>query len=409
MQDNYTPDINPEWMEEGWAGMQQMLDREMPVRRQRPAAWFWWSSAALLIGLGLLIYWPSNTLSEPKILSQLPVPSVESSAITDKPSVASEPFQHALLAQRQQKAGVPLSHSAASVNAATSGTTPVAPYQQTHDATSYPHSETRTADLNTPPAEAKSPKWDPPAPFPEMSFLKSRAVLPIASAGVSAPQLQAPVLPAANNPGSFSFGLLAAGIYSPQHRGPGYEAGLFLNWRPQTSKWYGRLQLSYQQISSNFTLEEMQFAFSSSRPVSAGHNSTLVNFRSVLEVLRYANTSLHAGHQITPRLGIETGLFLRYLADAAMRQTWQATPEPGNSSGTDGSEELFTEFTQSNVVNSTTGLREWNAGITAGISYRINPNLYSTLQFSVPLAPFSTSPRQNQKTTNIALSLLSSF
>jgi hypothetical protein len=213
----------------------------------------------------------------------------------------------------------------------------------------------------------------------------------------------------ARSPRNYSIGVLAGGAISPVKEVRSYEAGVFLGWRAPGSNWYGRLNLTYQQFSTNQLIEERQFAFTSSRGVAPGNNTALVTVSSNAERLRFVNANLQAGYQLTPRIGLETGFFMAYLAQARQRNTWQTTIEPTGGNGTDGSQEALSELDNTTRYTSAIGLERWNPGWATGISYQINSNLFTTIQYRAQFNSLLRQPDQEAKNSMLSLSIFRHF
>lgn len=408
MQDNFTPDINPEWAEEGWSGMKSLLDQEMPVANRRPVAWAWWTGAALLLGLGFFLFQVVSPSASTIGYFPVPVQGDQAAPLLAQETSASSgavPAEAALAEPSQQPATAPpvKPHSATPALAPSSHD----PNLTVRPAVDNPESSKHTtkAILARPATEDAAPKPIKSVSIAEVSRVPSLSIQPIAVHENTVAKLDYPTIPA-SQAHSWHFGILASGLYSPGQDALGYEAGGFLSWQQPGSKWYGRLNLTYQQANTNHLLEEQQFAFTNTRLAASGNSSALVTLRSQLETLQFANTALQAGYWLTPRLGLEMGLSMAYLVGAEQKNTWQSIPEPGSGgNGTDGSQEDFTGFNYAKRSDATTSLERWNTGLSAGVSYRINRTLFTTLQYRAPLGSLTQPPRPRLNNRVVALSL----
>lgn len=408
MQDNFTPDIDPDWVEEGWSGMRQMLDQEMPVQQRRPLVWAWWGAALLAIGIGT--GWLLKDYADQRTaIGQLPVPFAGAEA---------GQYPERLLAE--QEAAV----------AGTKASGPISDYTPPTTVATHHASAALNASLTALPAEQSKPD----APVQEnsrtassmTSIVQEKPLTPSAATAAMPPLhtlatlgptlLEEPALPALpEQPEHHNLakaspwqpGLFISGLYGPEQGTAGYEAGVFLAWEPEGSRWYSRLNLSYLRLGAEQQLEERQFAFSNS---SFSNNPALVDLTKQVEMVHFANTALRAGYQITPRLGLEGGLFMAYLTGARQADTWTSAGTPGNSGGTDGSEDNLSALNLTNRSQSTAGLNRWNTGWTAGFRYKFSNNFFTTLNYSAPLTDLSaTKDRTTALKHNIALSLFGSF
>lgn len=415
MQDNNTPDINPEWIEEGWSGMRQLLDQELPAQDHRPMAWAWWGGAALLLGLGFFISQAASPSS--KTIGHFPVPStvVPTTAYTEGKTAErpTSPIGEIVPQSNHEKVAATPSKSTPSVHLAASAVPGISA-----------NSSIRNSDagLQYAPSTPTTAVTKNPEPSPKVIATINR-IIPAAAVVSLLPTLplqwvnngprlapffnQEPEL--VRSPNSYSIGVLAGSALSPVKEVRSYEAGVFLGWQAPGSNWYGRLSLTYQQFSTNQLIEERQFAFTSSRGVAPGNNTALITVSSNAERLRFANASLQVGYQLTPRIGLETGFFIAYLAQARQRNTWQATIEPTGGNGTDGSQEALSALNNTTRYTSTTGLERWNPGWTTGVSYQINRNLFTTIQYRAQFNSLLRQPGQEANNKMLSLSLFRHF
>jgi hypothetical protein len=408
MQDNFTPDIDPDWVEEGWSGMRQMLDQEMPVQQRRPFVWVWWSAALLAIGIGT--GWLLKDYADQRTaIGQLPVPFAGAEA---------SQYPERLVAEQEvavagTKASGPISdytppttvathQASAALNASlmalpAAQSEPDAPVQENSRAASAMTSIEQEKPITLSPTLTA---------IPPLNTLVALRPTPLEKQNL--PSL--PEQPEINDRAKASPwqpGLFISGLYGPEQGTAGYEAGIFLAWEPEGSRWYSRLNLSYLRLGAEQQVEEQQFAFSNSR---FSNNPALVDLTKQVEMVHFANTALRAGYQITPRLGLEGGFFIAYLTGARQADTWTSAGAPGNSGGTDGSADNLSALNLTNRSQSTAGLSRWNAGCTAGLRYKFSNNFFTTLNYSAPLTDLSATTDQTTALKhNIALSLFGSF
>ncbi len=408
MQDNFTSNINPEWVEEGWSGMRQMLDQEMPVQQRRPFVWVWWSAALLAIGIGT--GWLLNDFAgHHTVIGQLPVPS-EWARASQNPEL-SPPEQEANVTGQGDSSPIagntPPTAGASHYPNTALNTSPIArPVKQSES--NAPVQDRQTASATTSIEQEKPLTLSPTlTTIPPLNALAALSPEPLEEQSFpSLPEQPETTASAANSP--WQPGLFVSGLYEPLQGSTGYEAGVFLAWEPNQSRWYSRFGMSYLRLRMNQQLDERQFLFSSSR---ISNNPALVNLNRQVETVSFANTAIRAGYQISPRLGLEGGFFMAYLTGARQTDMWTSAGNPTNSGGgTDGSEESLAALNLTNRSQSTAGLSQWNAGWTAGLRYQLSNKIFTTLNYSAPLSGFSATA--NQRTVfnpNIALSLFGSF
>ncbi len=407
MQDNFTPDINPDWVEEGWSGMRQMLDQEMPVQQRRPFVWVWWGAALLAIGIGT--GWLLKDYADQRtVIRQLPVPSAgataaqypECSVATQETPLAGAEASAPIASHTPLTAVVPDDPNAALQ------TSPIArPAKQAESNAAA--QETQTASATTSIKLEKTLTLSPTlTAIPPLNTLAALRPAPLENQSLpSLPEQPKVISQTAKSP--WQPGLFVSGRYGPEQGTTGYEAGVFLGWEPKGSRWYSRLSMSYLRFSADQQLEERQFALSNSR---FSNNPALVDLTRAVETVHFANTAIRAGYQITPTLGMEGGFFMAYLTGARQADVWTSTGAPDNSGGMDGNEENLAALHLTNRSQSTVGLSRWNAGWTAGLRFKFSNNIFTALNFSAPLTDLSATA--NQKTPlnhNIALSLFGSF
>ena len=388
--------------------MRQMLDQEMPVQQRRPLVWVWWSAALLAIGIGT--GWLLNDYADHHtVIGQLPVPSEWARASQDPEHSPSE--QEANVTGQGDSSPIagntPPTAGAAPYPNAALNTSPIArPVKQSES--NAPVKDGQTASATTSIEQEKPLTLSPTlSAIPPLNALAVLSPEPLEEQSFpSLPEQPETTASAANSP--WQPGLFVSGLYGPEQGSTGYDAGVFLAWEPEGSRWYSRLNLSYLRLGAEQQVEERQFAFSNS---SFSNNPALVDLTKQVEMVHFANTAIRMGYQITPRLGLEGGFFMAYLTGARQTDMWTSAGTPTNSSGgTDGSEESLAALNLTNRSQSTAGLNRWNAGWTSGLRYRFGDKMFTTLTYSAPISGFSTTA--NQKTVfnpNIALSLFGSF
>lgn len=406
MQDNFTPDIDPDWVEEGWSGMRQMLDQEMPVQQRRPFVWVWWSAALLAIGIGT--GWLLNDFAgRHTVIGQLPVPS--------EWARASQNPEHSPLEQEANATGQgdsspiagntpPIAGAAHYPNAALNTSPIPRPVKQSEPNAKVQYRQTASATTSI---EQERPLALSPAltAIPPLNALAALSPEPLEKQSFPSLPEQPKTTLATTSP--WQPGLFISGLFVPEQGSTGYEAGVFLAWEPNQSRWYSRFSMSYLHLGMNQQLDQRQFALSNSR---FSNNPAVVSMATKVEVAHFANTALRAGYQITPGLGLEGGFFMAYLTSAQKANLWAGTGAPDNSGGTDGSEASLPAFNITNRSQSVTGLSRWSTGWTAGLRYNLSDNFFTTLNYSAPVTGFPATG--NQKTIlnpTIALSLFGSF
>ncbi|MEQ8702880.1 MAG: hypothetical protein RIC19_03115 [Phaeodactylibacter sp.] len=419
MQDNNTPEVNPEWVEEGWSGMSQLLDQEMPVPNRRPVARPWWAAALLMVVLSIGFLWLQGIGATMQAVGQLPVPvkggaapTLASSGAVAPPAADQRTLRPAAaeaLAPQQQAVPPPPADLMPTQTATVQ--TPPSPAQFATQSTAVeqPRDEPGTTAV----AASGNTKAQPPA----------NALTDLSPARILATPYPT-LLKAKQHPADFSatlrshptatrsrwgVGLLLSGLYGPEQPTAGFEAGTFLSWQAPGIKWYGRLQLSYLQIAANQQVDERQFAASVRPMAAAPAPATLVTFSAAVETLHLAGMALYTGYQVTPRLGLEGGLFSAYLVNARQKNSWAENLETNSGGGTDGSQADRTALNSTRHFTSATGLARWNTGWAAGIRYRINGNLATTLRYQAPFGNFLEATNPTSINNNISLSLFRHF
>ena len=421
MQDNYTPDVNPDWVEEGWAGMQQLLNQEMPLKERKPAVWVWATAISSVIALGLAFWLIQATSSQEQALGQFPIPgnglasaslNYAADDITPlSPDAQYSAIEHAAIpSQLPPKEAAPYSKETATNSSF--NLIPKSSKPAVSDPVNKQHIPAISGnEIKTSPTTKPSATTNTPAPAKQMNALSVLNGLPFTPVTTTKELSATPTIEAVTPVSAlqhWSWGLMAGGWYGPNENTRGLEAGTFLNWRPQGSKWYGRLQLSYLQIHADQRIDERLFAYSNSR---AGNNnqSTLVTLSTNIRQLNFARTAFQVGYDLSPRLAVEGGICFAYLINATQEDQWTGALQSDTGGGSDGSEELTIEYTQKDRFTSTTGLTRGNLGFSAGLRYQINSNLFTSLQYIYPAGNFLETPNNQTLNRNIALSLFRQF
>lgn len=402
MQDNYAQDINPEWVEEGWSGMKQLLDREMPVAAQRrPAAWFWRAAAtAGLFGLlGALWYaWPAPPSPE---LGQLPV-LLSGNIASARPANATA-TEAAVAALADEAGSTPPPTPAAPAPAR-----PAAPLRQTRPAVL---DDPRSQQLLRP---GGNEEVVPQSPKPVLALQPGLDQLPTRPGAITTADASAEMMPTSNSaqlPAVWQVGLTGGGWAEPASGALGYEAGLFLAFRPHRSSWYGRATATYQASARRRTLSEHAFMYTieEAPETAGGPASYLLTSTTDAQNFQWAALSVHAGYTLLPRLGLEAGLFGSFLAAAQQTNSW--TLPPGQN--TPNNQDVFADGTtgryQSTAYASRTGLKHWQGGWSLGLKYHYSTKTFVTLQYRSNGSDILESPGLSWHFRSVALSLSHGF
>ena len=378
--------------------MKQLLDRELPVAAQRrPAAWFWRAAAtAGLFGLlGALWYaWPPPPPAE---LGQLPV-LLSGEMASARPDDA--PATKAAAAAVAEEAGPTPPPSAAGP----APKEPAAPLQQTATAVL---DDPRNQQLLRP---AGSEEVAPLSQKPVRGLQPGLGQLPTRPGAIATADASAEVMPTTNSahlPAVWQVGLTGGGWAEPASGALGYEAGLFLAFRPHRSSWYGRATATYQASARKRTLSEQAFMYTieEAPETAAGPASYLLTSTTDARNFQWATLSVHAGYTLLPRLGLEAGLFGSFLAAAQQTNNW--TLPAGQN--TPNNQDVFADGTagryQSTAYASRTGLRHWQGGWSVGLKYHYSAKTFVTLQYRSNGLDILESPNFSWHRRSVALSL----
>ena len=136
----------------GWSGMQELLDKEMPVRRRRRFFFWWWFAGAAAIVAGVYFLWPENPThsgSEPLIVQddQIELNHSETGADLANGNEATKSVDEKTSVDANRD--VVSSQKSSELDAVKSSENPVSENQNTHAVSSVTQNEERSVLDNT--------------------------------------------------------------------------------------------------------------------------------------------------------------------------------------------------------------------------------------------------------------------
>jgi hypothetical protein len=405
MSDNHFDKFDEKFVDQAWAGMQDLLDKELPVSDNKDRkVLFWWPFAGIGLTLlgGLYLFHLQTSASQ---LPQLNTPYSTPESISYPGEIPIAKLQYQVKELTEEKK----SDSSNFINDHTKNTpqiktTATRSGQKSHTTTSVIEAEKYTSGSEVASTSEPSDKQNATLcsileqlPGSQLTEL-STPLTPLQSLSPIVPTTRSRTLKVGIEGKLTSFG-------TPTEINA-YGAGLIGEWSKGDSRWYYLAGIGYEIIKPQESDNETVLTFNNtallpSSTVEGDNIGSYITINSSISELRYAYLKFATGYRLTDKLSTELGFMPSLLQASTLTETWSHAIGEQTSAGDLPERTPFV----SRITDNPDEVVSYNLSMLGGLSYQLNPTFALRLQYQYGLLDIFDGRRNDTYLRGVNLSV----